>query len=214
MTIVKWYGHSCFKIEFDNGVSVLTDPFNKKSYDGAIRYKDDFDKTDIITVSHSHKDHSFIPYPESAKLLTAEEKDFRGITVRGFKTFHDKSRGAERGENIIFRISDGKCDFVHMGDIGCIPDEKAMEFIKGCRFLMIPVGGRYTVNAEEAKSIVDAVSPGIVFPMHYKNEYIDFDISPVSDFLNICRDRHVEMIEGATVSVSCREREKIVVFKL
>lgn len=214
MTIVKWYGHSCFKIEFDNGVSVLTDPFNKKSYDGIIRYKADFEKTDIVTVSHGHKDHNFIPFTESRIADKPEEFEFKGVKVSGFKTFHDKSGGALRGENIVFKISDGKCTFIHSGDLGCMPDSKLTDFIRGCDCLMIPVGGKYTIDAGEAKAIADEASAGIIFPMHYKNEYIDFDISPVSYFLAISEERTIETVDGSEISITCAEKGKIVVFNL
>ena len=52
---VTWLGHSCFKIINDNGLTIITDPYNNY-----IGYNLPAQKADIVTVSHSHKDHSAI----------------------------------------------------------------------------------------------------------------------------------------------------------
>nr|WP_231035318.1 MBL fold metallo-hydrolase [Pectinatus frisingensis] len=53
--VIKWFGHSCFLITADNGVSILTDPF-----DGTIGYKMLEVAADIVSTSHEHFDHNYI----------------------------------------------------------------------------------------------------------------------------------------------------------
>ena len=43
-----------------------------------------------------------------------------------------------------------------------------LEIIDEVDILMIPVGGIYTIDGEEAAEIVNQIEPKIVIPMHYK----------------------------------------------
>ena len=51
--------------------------------------------------------------------------------------------------------------------------------------LIIPVGGTYTLDAEQAKEYVDRIMPSIVIPMHYKTKGLDMDIDKVSEFTDL-----------------------------
>ena len=51
--------------------------------------------------------------------------------------------------------------------------------------LVIPVGGTYTVGAEQAREYVDRIMPSIVIPMHYKTKGLDMDIDKVSEFTDL-----------------------------
>ena len=50
---LKWLGHSCFQITSDNGIRVVTDPF-----DESVGYPVPDAEADIVTMSHEHHDHS------------------------------------------------------------------------------------------------------------------------------------------------------------
>ncbi len=43
-----------------------------------------------------------------------------------------------------------------------------MEKIPAVDILLVPVGGKYTIDAEAASKIISALEPGIVIPMHFK----------------------------------------------
>ena len=52
---------------------------------------------------------------------------------------------------------------------------------------MLPVGGFYTVGPKEAQAIVEAISPRVVIPMHYRSDRFGFDVlGTVEEFLEIC----------------------------
>ena len=51
--------------------------------------------------------------------------------------------------------------------------------------LLVPVGGFYTINALEAKEVVQAINPDVIIPMHYKTPVISFPIAAVDDFLTV-----------------------------
>jgi L-ascorbate metabolism protein UlaG (beta-lactamase superfamily) len=52
--------------------------------------------------------------------------------------------------------------------------------------LMIPVGGTFTIDSEEAVKVINSLNPKVVIPMHYVTEAskITFEdyLSPVDDF--------------------------------
>jgi L-ascorbate metabolism protein UlaG (beta-lactamase superfamily) len=60
---------------------------------------------------------------------------------------------------------------------------------------MIPVGGTYTVDADNASEISKALNPSIVIPMHFKTEKCQLPISGVDGFL-----RKMENVKRLNVS--------------
>jgi len=49
--------------------------------------------------------------------------------------------------------------------------------------LLIPVGGKYTIDAKEAVEVVSQIEPRIVIPMHYKTKGLKIDIDSVESFI-------------------------------
>ena len=70
----------------------------------------------------------------------------------------------------------------HLGDIGEIPGPEVLVGLKGVDILMIPVGGVYTIDGDEAAQLVKALSPAIVFPMHYLTPDVVFPLEPPDKF--------------------------------
>jgi len=70
----------------------------------------------------------------------------------------------------------------HLGDLGRPLSEKEEKFLQGVNILMIPVGGFYTIDANEAYDVVQKVQ---VIPMHFKTAKTEtWPITGVEDFLN------------------------------
>ncbi|MFV2081994.1 MAG: MBL fold metallo-hydrolase, partial [bacterium] len=105
---------------------------------------------------------------------------------------HDTSKGSERGSNIIFKAVIDGISVCHLGDLGHIISEETAGRIKPVDVLFMPVGGFFTIGKEESDSIIQALEPDLVIPMHFKTAGVDFPIAPVDDFLegrqNVTRD--------------------------
>ncbi|MEM3827206.1 MAG: MBL fold metallo-hydrolase, partial [Candidatus Micrarchaeaceae archaeon] len=54
----------------------------------------------------------------------------------------------------------------HAGDTDAIPEMKELH---GIDYALLPVGGTYTMTAEEAVEATRYIKPRHVVPMHYKN---------------------------------------------
>lgn len=94
---ITWFGHACFKLLSDSGVSVITDPFDEN-----VGYDLPGEKADIVTVSHQHYDHNFIEAVKGTPEIISEAGDFHvnNIRIKGVRSFHDDEGGRKRGFNI------------------------------------------------------------------------------------------------------------------
>lgn len=179
---IRWYGHSCFLITTDSGLRILTDPFDETvgySLPGAI--------VDIVTVSHEHFDHNAV------ELLSGNfdivrgpgDHNVRGLTIHGLATYHDDVYGAKRGDNTIYTFEADGLRITHLGDLGHTLSASQIMALRPINVLMIPVGGFYTIDAEQAKEVAQTLNPDVIIPMHYKTPVMDLPIAPVDDFLNL-----------------------------
>jgi len=144
-------------------------------------------EVDIVTVSHHHDDHNYTGdlKGEFTVVDRAGKYVFGNLKVEGLLSSHDKQGGAQRGENIIFKITDGNMTLAHLGDLGRPLSEKEEKFLQVVNILMVPVGGFYTIDANEAHDVVRKVQPNIVIPMHFKTAKTEtWPITGVEDFLN------------------------------
>lgn len=184
---IKWLGHACFYITTKEGVKVLTDP-----YDEAIGLRMPPLAPDVATVSHQHYDHNAVGLLRGAPTVldTTGTHRVKGITVRGIPTFHDKKNGAERGPNTVFIIEADGLRVCHLGDLGHLLDAGKLREIGPVDVLLVPVGGTYTIAAEEAATLVKDIKPRIAVPMHYKIRDLKISIAPVDNFL-----KHFESVE-------------------
>lgn len=164
---ITYIGHSSFKLKGKNA-TVITDPY-------------DPDKTglkfpkvtaDVVTISHAHSDHNYGKGVDENELVVSGpgEYEYKGVKIFGISSFHDAENGTKRGKNTIYRFVIDKISIVHLGDLGHKLSEKQVDSLGDIDVLLIPVGGKYTITAQEAAAIVSQVEPKIIIPMHYKRE--------------------------------------------
>lgn len=207
---ITWLGHACFLIETVDGIKILTDPF-----DNQLRYPEPRVFPQIVTVSHQHFDHCAVNVVGGKPRVVQTEGRhlLPGVVIIGIHSFHDSSRGALRGENLIFIIEAEGLRICHLGDLGHMLEKTLAEKIGNIDVLMIPVGGFYTINASEAKKVTVQINPLYVVPMHYKTKYLDFPISPVEDFLNDYPD-YVKQSELEITAGWLASKQQVVLLEL
>ena len=174
---IKYLGHASFYLETE-GVKIVFDPHAQIGYE--------FNEVvaDVILVSHSHYDHNNVGKVKGATaVITDGFAKIKGVEITSRQSYHDEVRGAKRGNNFIHTVFDGKVSYCHLGDFGESPSEYDFSKFIGVDFLFVPVGGKYTVDAGEAKEIVDIIRPRFVIPMHYKTELSTVDIASIDGFL-------------------------------
>ena len=182
---IKWYGHAAFLITSDQGVKIITDPYEPGAFGGQLSYGKILDQVDFVLTSHDHADHNYIKdLPGSPRIISGvAAKTIKGISIKGIATFHDPSKGSERGTNTVFTLNVDGVQVCHLGDLGHVPGQKELAEIGPVDLLMTPVGGFYTIDAKEATQVADLIKPKVLIPMHFKTEKCGFPIAPVEDFL-------------------------------
>ena len=182
--IITWLGQSAFKLQdkiSSDGVTVVTDPYGKET-----GLKMPSFEADIVTVSHNHPDHNNVDALRANPFVIdcAGEYDTKGILIEGIDSYHDEEEGKLRGGNIIYRIEIDDISIVHLGDLGHVLSNEQLEKLVGTDILMVPVGGKNTLDAKKAVEVISQIEPRIVIPMHYKVDGLAYeDLDSIEKFI-------------------------------
>ncbi|MGQ9534178.1 MAG: MBL fold metallo-hydrolase [bacterium] len=191
---IKFLGHAAFLITSEQGIRIITDPYKPGCYGGGIKYGPITEEADVVLISHDHDDHNETNIKGNPIFVREKgKKEVKGIVINGIEVFHDKSGGKERGKNIIFNMLIDGLNVVHMGDVGHIISKSDADKVGNVDILFIPVGGYFTIDANDADSIIELLNPKVVIPMHFKTAKCDFPIAPVDDFI---KNKEVKRVEG------------------
>lgn len=167
---ITWYGHSCFSVETDSAC-VVFDPYAPGKIPGL---KLPPLSADAVISSHEHSDHCC---PSAVKLLRRRVD----IPVQKFGTFHDDAEGQKRGMNTVTVAELDGLRVAHLGDLGHPLSDEQVKGLGELDVLFIPVGGYYTINAAQARSVADALGSFVTIPMHYRGEGFGFDVLSTVD---------------------------------
>jgi L-ascorbate metabolism protein UlaG (beta-lactamase superfamily) len=152
--IIQWFGHSCYMI---NG-SLVIDPYKDGSVPGYAPLRLSADE---VICTHEHADHS------GRECITPSGTPC-ALNIKTVNSYHDNQNGTLRGPNTIFIVESGNEKLVHLGDLGHFPNDAQLAVISNADYLLIPVGGYYTIDAETATKICEAAAPKTIIPMHYR----------------------------------------------
>lgn len=174
---IRWHGQSFFHYTMSDGTRIVFDPHAIEQYPRTMV------QADLVLVSHPHFDHNVVDVvtnKDKAKILTGVKRvgnkqewnrvddKFREIKIYSVNTFHDKDSGMSRGRNSCFVLEADGLRICHLGDLGHALSERQLQSIGEIDILMIPVGGIYTINGEDARAIVAQIKPKhLILPMHY-----------------------------------------------
>ena len=183
---IKWFGHAFFLIKVkDNNqeIKIAIDPFSSE-----IGIKPPKIGADILLITHSHYDHNNTAAIEGDYFLidTPGEYEAKKVFIKGILSYHDNEKGKERGFNTIYVVEPEQegIRICHLGDLGQKElTSEQIEEIGEVDVLMIPVGGIYTINAQQARDVVSQIEPKIVIPMHYSIPKLKIKLEGVEKFL-------------------------------
>lgn len=171
---VHWLGHASIRI--DASKVIYVDPWKVKGKP----------KADLILITHDHFDHCspddvnkiktentiIVTVKSCADKLSGnirivssgEEIEVKGIKIKAVpsynigKQFHPKAKGYV---GFIFEVDGVK--IYHAGDTDFINEMKTIQ----TDIAFVPVGGTYTMTAEEAAEAVNTFKPALAIPMHW-----------------------------------------------
>ena len=177
---LTWLGHSCFLLEQD-GYRLVTDP-----YTGVEGYPPLAVSAHAVYCSHHHFDHDAV---DAVTLLPPVSSPF---TVREAET-----------SNTVRVFTAGGVSVAHLGDLGHQLTAAQLDAIGSVDAVLLPVGGVYTVDAEGAKAVCDAIGARCVIPMHYHHApYGLSNVAGVEDFLRLWPGETVHRLSGPSFEVT------------
>ena len=207
--LIRHIGHAEFLLVTESGVRIVTDP-----YDASCGYPLQKTDADIALISHHHHDHDAVENLRGEPRIIDKAGQYTpepDVKVTAVKGFHDDEHGNKRGETLLFLIETEGLRIVHLGDLGCALDENQLEQLKKPDILMIPIGGFYTIGAEQAKQTAEQLEARLILPMHYKTEFNqDWPISGPEAFLeqfdtnDICQG--AEAVRVTKADLECQPR--------
>jgi L-ascorbate metabolism protein UlaG (beta-lactamase superfamily) len=175
MRHLHWIGHDSFRL--DSPLVVYIDPW---------RLPEASPSADLILVSHEHHDHCS---PESVEQIRKEstvilasagaaesigsraqvmrpgERRVVGpITVETVPAYNvDKPFHPREANHLGFVLEAGGERLYFAGDTDVIPEMKAIR----CDIALLPVSGKYVMDADQAVEAAGILRPKIAVPMHY-----------------------------------------------
>ena len=185
--IIEYLGHSAFLFKGED-FSVVTDPFSGIGYD-VKRVKCDY-----ALSSHAHFDHNYFDGVDADRNVTETECGFTAIPC-----WHDEVKGGKRGCNNAFYFELDGLKVLHLGDIGQPYSEVADLFKLDVDVLLVPVGGNYTIDADEAVRYANGIGARLSVAMHYKTKSSKIDIDAPDRFMSLTGGRWLENCFEITV---------------
>ena len=168
---IIYFGHSYFLIE-GKEYSIALDPFSN------VGFEEVEVNADYLFCSHGHFDHNNESLVKGAKRVSSGDK-FEVIPC-----YHDEKHGALRGKNDVLAFTLDGFRIAFLGDLGEYSNESLIDKLNGVDLLLIPVGGKYTIDEVGAYEYAIKTNAKAVIPMHYKTGLSTIDIKGVKPFLD------------------------------
>lgn len=171
---VHWLGHASFKLSGEKVIYI--DPWQLE----------DGEPADIILITHGHYDHcspedvAKVRGPQTAVVATADcvaklggevqvvrpgdRLTVQGVTVEAVPAYNIGKEFHPRREHWVgYVVTLGGRRIYHAGDSDHTPEVDSVR----ADVALLPVGGKYTMTAEEAAAAANAISPAAAVPMHW-----------------------------------------------
>ncbi len=207
---IKWLGHSGFMIK--NHKVLYIDPFNIKAdsekADIILLTHSHYDHcsfadiknitkegTKIVLTADSQSKITRLEVPVDIQIIEPNRElnigDIKILAVPAYNT--DKSFHSKGEEWVGYIIKMKDILIYHAGDTDLIPE---MQKLTGYnqpdkKFIaLLPVGGRLTMNAEEAAEAAKLIKPALAIPMHYGG--IIGTSQDAEEFVKLCKEQGID----------------------
>jgi L-ascorbate metabolism protein UlaG (beta-lactamase superfamily) len=198
--IIQWLGHASFKIKAGNK-TIYIDPYAGEP--GLYS-----DKADIILVSHSHFDHcdgqkiksiradstlfygpqDIVGRFNSIKFEAGQEVELGPIKIEAVKAYNITKTSHVGGFAMGFIITAEGKSLYFASDTDIIPE---MDNIT-CDIALLPVGGTYTMDSEEAAEAAEKVKAKLAIPMHYGYGLVGKE-HDAENFRELCEKKDIKV---------------------
>lgn len=172
---IEWFGHATFMVKA-GGKTIYFDPFVLPN---------EPEKADLILITHEHYDHCSPEHVDKIKkeetvIITTESSarklsgnvqtikewgmlELDGIKIYAVPAYNIDKPFHPRGLGVGFILEVENTRIYHAGDTDCIPEMKEVK----ADIALLPIGGTYTMNVDEAVKAALTIKPKVVIPMHF-----------------------------------------------
>ncbi len=197
---VSWHGQSFFSFVSTKGTVFVFDPHALPEY-GRLEHV----VPNLIMTSHNHNDHNRVEIfenskekgdkapkviqgltqgPDGRETWNIVDEDFRDLHIMSVGAYHDDVKGMKHGLTAMFVVEVDGWRICHLGDLGHDLSSKQLKALGPVDLVMVPCGGIYGLNGNEARTVIDHLKPKqFILPMHIGNARYD-DLLPVDEFID------------------------------
>ena len=206
---LKWLGHSGFFIK--NSRVIYIDPYNIKEgmekadiilithshYDHcsvADIEKIVQDGTKIVMTADCQSKITRFNVPIKMEIVEPEkELDLGDIKISAIPAYNSDKHFHPKDENWVgYLLKINNLIIYHAGDTDLIPEMQKLTGYKqpGKEFVaLLPIGGRFTMNVEEAAEAAKLIKPTIAIPMHYGS--VVGTNEDAQEFKELCEENNI-----------------------
>ena len=206
---IKWLGHSGFLIK--NSKTIYIDPYKIKETDEKAdlillthsHYDhcslEDLNKiikegTKIVATADCQSKITKFTIPIKMELIEPEqETTFNNIKISALPAYNiDKSFHSKDEHLVGYLIKIDNTLIYHSGDTDIIPEMKNLTGYNHAdvNFIaLLPVGGRFTMSAEEAAEAASLIKPSLAIPMHWGS--IVGTEEDAKEFIQLCKEKGI-----------------------
>ncbi|BBD71684.1 metal-dependent hydrolase [Sulfodiicoccus acidiphilus] len=191
MVTLRWFGHAAIELNF-GGKKVIIDPLIKDNPKSPAKLEEVIGKYDVVAVTHDHPDHLgdaveilkggrghfFANFDLSVyvnqtmglpieKVIQANVGGY--INVDGLRLALTKAvHSSEHGDPTGVVVSGEGVTVYHAGDTGLFGDMRLIGEVFKPDYVLLPIGGRFTMDPEQASLAVEMLRPKkAAIPIHY-----------------------------------------------
>lgn len=160
---ISWYGQTCFRLK-ERKVTVWTDPFSHIA-PGSFSWS----QTDIITYSRLDLEKPDLQGQDNGQpnvLDSPGEYEIANVFINSIylPTAENQSQTARNHVFVIYLDDLAVCN---LGYLSHVPSQSQIESLGNIDVLMVPVGGKPTLQAAQAAEVISLVEPQLIIPMLY-----------------------------------------------
>jgi len=207
---IKWLGHSGFLIK--NSQVIYIDPYNLKGdcekADLILITHSHYDHcsvadmqkivkfgTKIVCTADCQSKITRFDSPIGIKIIEpGQELVYDTVKISALPAYNTDKHFHPKDELWVgYLIKMDNIFVYHAGDTDIIPEMQKLTGYKqeGKKFIaLLPVGGRFTMTAEEAAEAAKLIKPDLVIPMHYGSIVGDSD--DANEFCELCKEEGIE----------------------
>jgi len=203
---IRWLGHTSFLFTGD-GRQILVNPF--RTLGCTANYRRPNVKADLVLASSRLLDEGAVEgLPGNPKVLLEPGiyQISSNFQIQAIRTDHDRLGGRRFGDNLVWKWAQAGVNILHLGGAAA-PLTLEQKILMGRPdILLVPVGGSDKAYAPaEAKAAVQALSPKLVIPTHYRTPAAAADacdLVPLDAFLSLMEGTPIQRHQSDSISIT------------